>query len=340
MNARPEKGENIIDFPEEYIAVDLETTGLDFQYDEIIEVGAVRVKSGEIISQFSSLIRPSQSHCLLTANNLKEMGFDNFGDLNQEQVDKFFSTHLIPEYIEKLTGIANKDLLSAPQANDVLTEFLSFVDGSILVGHNINFDVNFLYDALEKMNVSFTNDFIDTMRISRKLYTEMPHHRLVDLTERLGVKQSIKHRALEDAMATAQCYEIMKKEILLTQSFSEFISKFAKTKFDNYKQSLSDIKPTVADVDETNPVFGKVVVFTGTLSSVSRKEAFQIVVNLGGYPENSVTRKTNFLVVGNEEFAISVKNGKTNKMVKAENYRNQGFDISTLSENTFFEMIQ
>lgn len=73
---------------------------------------------------------------------------------------------------------------------------------------------------------------------------------------------------------------------------------------------------------------------------MTRKDAMQIVVNLGGNIANSITKKTNFLVIGSEEFASTVKDGKTNKMKKAEEYILKGTDISIVSENTFFDLIE
>ena len=73
---------------------------------------------------------------------------------------------------------------------------------------------------------------------------------------------------------------------------------------------------------------------------MSRRDAYQLVLNLGGIPEDTITKKTDFLVVGNTDFAASIKNGKTNKMKKADMYRAKGQDILTLSENTFFQMLQ
>ena len=340
MKDRTEKGKSIIDFPDEYVCVDVETTGLDFEYDELIEIGAARVKNGAVVSEFSSLIRPQKPHIAITQGVLESLGLHNFSDLTDGIIREFYSSHLIPKFIEDFTGIQNEDLLSAPHEDSVIKEFYSFVGDSILVGHNVNFDINFLYDACERSGISLGNNFVDTMRISRKLYPDLEHHRLTDIVEKTGIVQKPEHRALKDVEATIGCYEAMKTEILQAETLDEFMKRFSLAKGKAYNDRLASISPTVGEFDETNPIYGKVVVFTGALSCMPRKDAFQTVVNLGGIPENSITKKTNFLVVGNEEFADSVKNGKTKKMEKAEKYRQNGVDISVLSENTFFEMIQ
>ena len=339
MKARPNKGKSVIDFPNEYICIDIETTGLDFEYDEIIEVGAVHVVDGKTVDSFSSLIRPQHSHALLTGSVLKECGVESFFDLPPEKMEEFWKTHLIPNYIEDLTGIKNEDLLESPYAGEVLEEFYKFIGDFVLVGHNVNFDINFLYDAFEQVGITLRNDFVDTMRVGRKVLPELSHHRLLDIGTALGIAETVDHRALSDAENTVKCYEQLKEKILEKGSLDDFKKSFVSVKRQNYAEGLAAVQATVDEFDETNPIFGKTVVFTGALSSMGRKDAFQIVANLGGTPADSITKKTNFLVVGNEDFAKSVKDGATAKMKKAEKYRQEGLDIVTLSENTFFEMI-
>lgn len=342
MKERLKKGINIVDFPDEYVCIDIETTGLNYQYDEIIEVAAVCVKSKQIISEFSSLVRPSRSHCLITISSLKELGIDSFDGLTQEMVDRYLSSHLIPEYITNLTGISNDDLISAPSQDDVMRELSLFIGDSILIGHNVNFDINFLYDAFEKIGIMLTNNFIDTMRISKRLYPSMEHHRLIDIALIAGVKQKVQHRALADVYTTIDCYAFMENDIVSTGSIEDF-KKYFVDKQKKYSDILEISKipdGNITEFDNTHPLYNKTVVFTGALSSMPRKNAYKLVANLGGHPEDRITQKTNFLVVGNEEFAASVKNGATNKMKKAEKYKDMGLDICVLSEDTFLEMIQ
>lgn len=311
MKNRTNKGKSIIDFPEEYVCIDIETTGLDYEYDNIIEISAAHVISGSIIKTFSSLAQP-----------------DNF-------------THL-PHFIEELTGITTEMILSAPPMKDVISKLFEVIGDYVLVGHNVNFDVNFIYDSAEKYGLCLSNDFIDTLRISRRLFPDMKNHRLSDLSNRLEIPQNMSHRSLPDVNTTVQCYESMKKIISETCGIDEFVIWFKQIKqrkSEKYSNSLRDVVSTSDFIDQTNPIYGKVIVFTGSLSAMTRKEAFQIVANLGGIPEDRITRKTNFLVIGSEDFAKSVKNGKTSKMKKAEEYLSAGIDISTISEDSFFNMI-
>lgn len=323
MGQRELKGQNIIDFPGEYIAIDVETTDLSFDYGEIIEVSALFVKDGKICDKFSSLIQPSENVCY------------DIDDDNNEIEERYF----VSDFITELTGITNEMLQSAPIPKDVIPSLADFIGGHVLVGHNTNFDVNFLYDAYQQLGLTLDNNYVDTMRIARKLFPEMPHHRLRDLVSKLEIQQSTAHRAEADAVATIECFEAMKKIVLGTSTIEDFQKKFKKNS-KAYYNNLKSISSDTNEFDETNPVYGKVVVFTGALSSMTRAQAFQVVANLGGHPEDRITMKTNFLVIGNEEFASSVKNGKTSKMKKAENYCLRGCDIIVLSEDTFFEVIK
>ena len=163
------------------MVVDLETTGLAPRRDNIIEFGAIRVGKGNTIDCFSALVNPG---------------------------------YKISSFITGLTGITNEMLASAPAIADVLPDFLDFTGSNVIVGHNVNFDINFLYDnCMNILNRPFENDFIDTMWLSRKLFPSHKHHRLCDLVERFEIGDSVQHRALADVKQTNLCYEHMKRYI-------------------------------------------------------------------------------------------------------------------------------
>ena len=176
--ARPYKGHSLLLALEDFTAVDIETTGLSPRWSAIIEVGAVRFRAGRPVDEVSLLINP---------------GFD------------------IPPAITALTGITDDMLWTAPPITDVLPYYLDFLGGDVLLGHNVHFDVNFLYDKALAIGLGpVCNDFVDTMRLSRKLFPEHKHHRLCDLTERFGIVPETAHRALADCYAAADCYAVMK----------------------------------------------------------------------------------------------------------------------------------
>lgn len=173
------KGKSLLTPVDDYVVLDLETTGLDPVTNMIIEIGAVRVKNNIIVAEFAELINPHR------------------------RLDPF---------ITSLTGITDSDLKGKPDIKEILPRFLEFVGDSIVVGHNVNFDINFIYNNCERLTgKGFSNDFIDTMRLSRKLFPSEKHHRLTDLEQRFCLHNENAHRALSDVITTNDAYQYMKK---------------------------------------------------------------------------------------------------------------------------------
>lgn len=303
---REHKGKSIISFPENYCIIDIETTGLSPAYDSIIEISSLKISNDKIIDTFSSLVQPYS--------------------IDGEYIDS---------YIEELTGITNEMLSTAPLEKDVLPLFKNFIGDSILVGHNVHFDINFLYDSfINRLDTPLCNDFIDTMRISKRLHRELSHHRLSDIALLYGIDYSSAHRSLVDCNITFECYLKMKSEIVTKYStLSDFINELKRG------VRSKDIHATTDSFDESNPLYGKVVVFTGVLEKMTRKEAMQVVSDCGGINSDSVTAKTNYLVLGNNDYCKSIKDGKSNKHKKAEQLKLKGNDIEILPESAFYDML-
>lgn len=175
------KGTHIDNFPSDYTVVDIETTGLSPDKCEIIEISAIKVRNDEIVDTFSSLIKPSK------------------------RIDPF---------IVRLTGITDEMVADAPKIRAVLPEFTKFVADDYILGHNVNFDINFIYDNLKKyFKKDFSNDFIDTMKLSR-IHCDLPSHRLKALAKHYNVSIKGHHRALVDCEITYKIYNYIKNEAL------------------------------------------------------------------------------------------------------------------------------
>ena len=308
------KGKNLISFPDTFTVIDIETTGLSPEHDEIIEVSALKISNHSISDSFSSLLKPT----------------------------KYMDGSYVSDFIAELTGISNDMLANAPDTAQTLKDFFSFLGNDILLGHNINFDVNFLYDYSEKLfSKPFTNDFIDTMRISKRLHPDCQHHRLSDVCERYSIEYSNAHRALADCNATIACFQALCNEIISQfGSLDNFVQHCVKTGKASKHPHASDILPSVTDFDTLNPLYGKVFVFTGTLEKMTRKEAMQTVVNHGGITSANITKKTNYLVLGNNDYCTQIKDGKSNTQKKAESLKLQNCDIDIITENVFYDMLE
>ena len=291
------KGKSLLELPSSYTVIDVETTGLDSEYDSLIEVAAIKVENSALVDTYSSLINPG---------------------------------YPIDDFIVQLTGITNNDLSSAPPITNVLQEFIDFIGNDILVGHNVNFDINFLYDNIEEhLKEHLSNDFIDTLRISRRIFKKAPSHKLSVLADYLSIDVDVMHRALYDCNTTNLIYQ------KLVEHKDDLINSIVPKK----NLSAKDISTTNTEFDETHPLYGKLCVFTGALEKMVRKDAMQIVVDLGGQVGNSVTKKTNFLILGNNDYCASIRDGKSEKQKKAEKLKLAGQDIEIISENVFYDMI-
>lgn len=332
------KGKSLILFPENYIVIDIETTGLDAKYDEIIEVSALKVQNGKIVDRFSSLVRPD--YFFEFDEELDDDYSESFKNdlIVFDEVKGFY----ISEFIKDLTGITNKMVEHAPLITEVLHEFKKFIGAdSILVGHNVNFDINFLYDNFSTVNHVLENDFVDTLRISRRLLPEIKNHKLKTLAEYFNISCDNMHRGEEDCIITLNILKELEQiaidKFQNKDSFYESIKSQAHSRSD-YDMAKSLNLPEF--IDETSIFYNKECVFTGKLDKMIRKAAMQLVVDLGGSCGGNVTKKTNYLILGNNDYCSTIKDGKSGKQKKAEKLKLEGQDIEIITETVFYDMIE
>ena len=182
LPVRPYKGKNLFAFPSDFTVVDIETTGLSSMGAEIIEISALRYRGDAFVESFSSLIKPSMP---------------------------------IPYFITSLTGITNEMVRDARDRKGVLRDFASFVRDDVIVGHNVNFDVNFLYDELlHYLDYPLRNNYVDVLKLSRKYLPDLPDHKQVTVAAHFALDTSGAHRALKDTEICAENY-LRIKEIAL-----------------------------------------------------------------------------------------------------------------------------
>lgn len=306
---REEKGSSLLQIPKDYTMIDTETTGLDSRYDSIIELAAVKVRDGREVARFETLVNPGRP---------------------------------IDDFIADLTGITNEELETAPAAEDCLPDFVNFIGDDIIVGHNVHFDVNFVYDSLVSCGYEpLRNNFVDTLRLSRIVRPELEHHRLADMAATYSVPQPVEHRSLADCLTAIGVLDALAADIKARGI--DIQQKFKMEGYSSNHSSGSRVAGSVVAHEgcerPDNPLFGKVCVFTGKLESLTRKDAAQLVVDLGGICADNVTKKTNFLVMGSNEYCPTIVGGKSTKQKKAESLILKGADLQILTENVFLDML-
>ncbi|WP_180947288.1 BRCT domain-containing protein [Gardnerella vaginalis] len=287
---------------DDYCVLDTETTGLSAYYDEIIEIGILRVRNNEIVDRYDQLIKPN---------------FD------------------IDDFITALTGITNDMLEGMPSIDSVKTDVLSFIGDDIILGHNTSFDMRFLNEGFKEQ---LSNQYMDTMQFARKLYPELKHHRLSDLTDYLGLHNN-EHRALSDCTSTKELYDAVKASMAEKNLAIEDLWKTSGS-HGGKGIDIKAIKPTEAVIDEDGFFYNRHVVFTGKLEKMLRKDAMQIVVNLGGVLDNSVTKQTNYLILGDNDYNAILKGEKSSKHKTAEKLKLEGQDIEIIDERTFYDLLE
>lgn len=159
----------------EYVVLDFETTGFSAENDYIIEIGAIKYADGVEKGVFSSLVNP-----------LKKLS----------------------SRIVNITGLTDSDLADAPTLTDIAPDFFDFVGSVPIVAHNAPFERQFLRKMCESCEYEFENEFVDLLKLARSKFPRSPNHKLQTLIDYCEISAEAAHRALSDARATAELFEI------------------------------------------------------------------------------------------------------------------------------------
>ena len=165
-------------FNDTFVVFDLETTGFSAEVDRIIEIGAVKIKNGEIVDNFSKFVNPKIP---------------------------------IPFRIEKLTGINDSMVMEAESIEKILPEFLEFCGDAVMVAHNAGFDTSFIINNAERLGIKYDPTIMDTVLLAQFVIPNLHNYKLDTLCKHLAVSLENHHRAVDDAQATAYIYLKMVK---------------------------------------------------------------------------------------------------------------------------------
>ena len=183
------QGKQRLETVSDYVVFDVETTGISCRYDEVVELSAIKVRDGKVVEEFSTLVKAERP---------------------------------ISYGASMVNGITDDMLVDAPKFDKVLTDFIEFIEGLPLVGHNIStFDMKFIYRDCEKYFGKVPdNDYIDTLILSRMCLADMKHHKLTDVAEHYDISTDGAHRALNDCRMNQLVYEGLCAD-MKTGSFKE-----------------------------------------------------------------------------------------------------------------------
>ena len=302
-----------------YVALDVETAN-SFR-GSICSIGLVKFQNGKVVDSFYSLINPEED-------------FD-YRNIN-------------------IHGITQKDILNSPIFPEIRQRIIDFIGTNIVVSHFAQFDIGALKDAYLKYNLDFDDvKFVCSYRLAKIALPGLINYKLKTLTKELNIKLE-HHNALSDAKASG----LILGYLLSANSYSdidEFLYNYHYNKTGlhgqygfnrqlkgDYKSNLI-YQPTEEEKALMNPdhyFYGLYFCFTGKLERMTRKEANTMVALTGGIPEKSVTKNTNILVVGEQDWRVVGESGLSSKMKKAQSLLENGQNIEIMTEDDFIKMLE
>ena len=293
-NKLRKKGHELVTFLDDYTMLDIETTGLSPYRDRITELAGIKVRNGKVVAEYSQLV-------------------------------KYPKDNKVPRFITKLNGIDEALILAnGMPVKEAITEFRNFIGGDVIVGYNVNFDLNFIYDLWEKFQLKkLSNNYIDVLHFSRVFFKKESHNRLLDCIRRLGISESEAHRGLKDSLDTKAVFDIYRKQ---------FTPEMLNEVKDSLKSCVLTEEIPFEYLIKRNPLKNKTVVFAGT---VNKEELELIVSNMGGQVRDHVDSTIDYLVMGDKDF-FSKSNSE---LQKARRLISEGIKISRLSESFFLDML-
>ena len=158
----------ITEIPNKYVVFDLETTGFSPEYAEIIEIGAVTVENGIIVSRFQTYVKPIKR---------------------------------IPYNITQLTGITDAMVKNAPRIEDAIIKFLDYIGSNVLVAHNSSFDMRFVCTICAFLGIEIRNSVIDSVKLAKRYIKGTQNYKLETLKNYLGIRLD-SHNASDDCTVT------------------------------------------------------------------------------------------------------------------------------------------
>ena len=289
------------------IIVDLETTGLNSNLDHIIEIGAIKVDldTGEVMDQFQTFSLPEEYYYL----------DEDDEDYNEDDIDAAYE---LDPFIVALTGITNEMLIGAPSNEIAVEAFFNFASDFPIWAYNASFDSRFLNVHTEEHK-----RLIDILSIARRVYPNLANYKLVTVAEHLNFSSEGAHRAIADCL--------LSKEVLV---------RGLQIQGDNPSIYHHGFKATDYAPKEEGLFYGKNIVFTGALVTMTRDGAAEHASRFGFKIGSSVTKNTDYLVVGIQDLGVLAGHEKSTKHRKAEELIGEGIKIQIITENVFLSLIK
>ncbi len=282
-----------------YCVLDVETTGLSPQYNNIIELGIVRVKNLKIVERYHTLINPGRD---------------------------------IPIFITGFTGISNDDVYNAPFFDDIADEVIEFIGNDVVAGHNLSFDNSFLkrefkYCGREELK----NPNLCTLRVAKRIYPLLKSKSLSSVSSFLKIKNSASHRALGDAETTAKILIKMAKHVKKNLGF-ETLAEFINYQYTAASRiSGANLKGKILSEFDSLPDAPGVYYFLNSQSKIIYiGKAKSLRERIRSYFSQTAPRKTKKIVKSASKLKIELTNSELTALLKeAESIKTKNPRLNT-----------
>ncbi len=304
----------------DFVAIDFETA--NEKRNSACALGITLVRNGEICDTTHQLLRPI------------EMRFS--------------------EWNVRVHGITEEDVTDCPTLAEYWPSIVDLIENRLVIAHNASFDISVLRHSLYSSSVAIPYlSYLCSCRLSQQAWPDLLSHSLGYLADYHGIPLE-HHNAGSDAAAAASlvltalrqfdhsCPRSLASSLGVTigEVFSE--DEWIPSTAPSVRRDVAEpdvIIPRDFDVS-THPFFQKNLAFTGELRTFRRESAKQIVAKFGGIAKDSVSKKTDYLVVGNQDIRRLAKGAvASSKFELAKKLRTQGYNLKIISENDFLEMI-
>jgi DNA polymerase-3 subunit epsilon len=309
-------------------AVSLDFTAIEFetanqQPGAVCAVGLVRVRDGRVVHKSGGLVRPPE-------------GLGEFADFNT-------SIH----------GITAEMLAGAPTWRRVAAWIVDYTGQDILISHNAGFNIGVLRHACTADEIPWPQaNFLCTMVLARKAF-QLPSYRLPFVAAECGVELVGRHQVLINARGTALIAVAMAQQheastpTELADALGINMGRLEPGRYiPTVRRDTRGAQYRLAtpgagtDANLEHPLYGRVIVFTGTLKSRTRQQAWNDVAKVGGIPEKDVSSRTNILVVGELNPAVLTPGATTSgKAARAFALQSKGQDIEVMTEADFIRSL-
>lgn len=258
-------------------------------------------------------------------------------------------------------GITPETVKGQPTFKEAYTVIDSLIDDdTVVVAHNAAFDMSVFRRSCDRYSLSYPNiKYVCTLLLSKAMIKNLSSYALNDLSNSLDLGFFNHHHALDDARMCVLLFEKLSSSceaVSLYQLANRTGVRFGYLYSDGYKpcsvrkesahliDSVNDDSDPYEDngfeVDENNPLYQKIVVFTGALSGMPRKDAEREVLRHGGIPAANITKATNYLVFGYQDPKVLNGKEKSSKRIKAEKMASEGYDIQIITEDDFYHLLE